>query len=306
MVQQRKRMVIQCPQDYDMLSSIHSWIFPDIQPVPEHTSTVCFWRVLSFTDESTPTKITQERPGRELLVEWEAHGINQNDMHSKVDRILNLKLDMNPVMSDLRKDESIFFVYDKIKGIRPYLTDTIYEALIKTIIQQQISYRAANVITMRLIHRTSSSNDTYFAFPSAEKILSLGVDGLKALGLGYKSDCIHSISNMVFKEALDLDGLVGVSHEERIEILTPIRGIGRWTVDVLAIAGIGDFAIFPYGDLGIQNLLRRLLSFKSRPTADDVHQWSMSRGANGPLILYLLMCVDVLGLMGEYGRSGKP
>ncbi|MFW9978077.1 MAG: DNA-3-methyladenine glycosylase family protein [Candidatus Thorarchaeota archaeon] len=302
-------MSIKSPKNYDLLSSVHAWIFPDIQPVPEQTSHTSLWRMFSFEDKSIPLRISQNQPGEDLRVEWDDSSISDNEVHSKLERILNLDMNMNPALSKIKKLESFPFLFNKIKGLRPYLADTLFEALTKTVIQQQISYRAANVITQRLILETSNlinSKEHVFGFPSPEEILTLGVDGLRAIGFGYKTEYVDSICRMVVNDNLQLDALNDMEYVEWSKILTSVRGIGQWTADVVAIAGIGDYSIYPFGDLGIQNLLGKMFAHGRRLRASEVKDYSDSWGPEGPLVLYLLMCSDVLGYMEEHGRSGKP
>ncbi len=302
-------MIIESPENYDLLSSVHAWIFPDIQPVPEQTSTSSFWRVFTIGKKKGGIKISQTAPGNELHIEWTDSSLSKSEIVSKLTNILNLDLNITPALKRIRKEKGFSLIFDKIKGIRPYLADSFFEALIKTIIQQQISYRAANVITQRLVLRTSNLDEkecNIFSFPTPEMIVSLGLDGLRDLGLGYKSDYVYNICEMISNKELDLETIQRLEFKELSEILIPLKGIGQWTIDVLAIASVGNFAIFPFGDLGIQNLLGRIFNDGRRLSASEVKDYSDSWGSEGPLVLYLLMCADVLGHLESFGRAGKP
>ncbi len=293
-------LTIKSPDDYDMISSVHSWIFPDVQPVPERSSSTSFWRVYTFDDISTPVKVTQQKAGQELRTEWDNESLSSREIKAKIEIVLNLKMDMKPILMKFAEIESIASIAEKVKGIRPYLADTVFEALIKTIIQQQISYRAANVITKRLIHKTASPRqaeaDTY-AFPTPHELISLGDDGLRKLGIGYKSPYILGVCKSVVIGQLHLEELRGKGYQNAREELIPFKGIGEWTVDVLAIAGLGEFSVFPYGDLGIQNILGNLCNDGNRLKTKEVKSISDQWGKEGPMILYLLMCAGVLGYL---------
>lgn len=300
---------MQAPEEYDLLASVHAWIFPDIQPVPERTNSDSTWRVFTAADEQVPVRITQVTRGMELSVEWGNTGISKSVIANKVRRILSLDQDMAAVHADIQRNQEICHLADRVKGIRPYLADTAFEALIKTIIQQQISYRAANVITRRFILGLGKEQDLYgttYSFPSAEDIASAGTDTLKQYGLGYKAEYIDNLCAMIIRGDIIIDDLKGMNYDEAREVLLPIKGIGEWTLGVFAIAGLGDFSVFPFGDLGIQNLLGRLFSLGRRMKKSEVQKVSARWGETGPMILYLLMCADVLGYMGEIGRSGNP
>ncbi len=309
MVKWIEKMTISSPKDYNLIASVHAWIFPDIQPVPERTSASSIWRFFSIEDLEVGIRISQDAPGNKLSVEWTSPSISNKEIRSKLEKTLNLKMDMNPALEKVRKNENISFIFDSIKGIRPYLADSLFEALIKTVLQQQISYRAANVITQRMILRTATHEEiksNVFSFPTPDEVLSLEIAGLRDLGVGYKSDYIHDLSGRVAKKDLNPEALQHLEFDEMKQVLKPLKGIGEWTIDVLAIAGIGNFTIYPFGDLGIQNLLGRIYSNGRRFSTNEVKTYSDSFNHEGPLILYLLMCADVLGFMEEYSRSGKP
>ncbi|MHA1480860.1 MAG: DNA-3-methyladenine glycosylase family protein, partial [Candidatus Thorarchaeota archaeon] len=180
-----------------------------------------------------------------------------------------------------------------------YSADTPYEALIKTILQQQISYRAANGITKRIILKLSSPSSNLFHFPSHKALLELGLEGMKELGLGYKSKYVFSICSFIEAGDLDLDSLIGKPYDEIFETLQPIKGIGEWTVQVLAMAGLQNFSVFPVGDLGIQNILGRLYKKGKRYSKKEVIAFSDRFGDQGALILYLLMSANAIGLVEE-------
>lgn len=300
---------MQAPEDYDLLASVHAWIFPDVQPVPEMTNSDSTWRVFAVADKQVPMRITQVTSGEELRVHWGSVRIPESVIMNKVRRVLSLDQDMASAHADMQNNQEICHLVDRVKGIRPYLADTAFEALIKTIIQQQISYRAANVITRRLILGLGKKQDWYettYSFPSAEDIASVGTDTLKQYGLGYKAEYIDNLCAMIVRGDIIIDDLKNMNYNEAREVLHPIKGIGEWTIEVFAIAGLGDFSIFPFGDLGIQNLLGRLFSLGRRMKKSEVEKVSARWGKTGPMILYLLMCADVLGYMGQIGRSGNP
>ncbi len=178
--------------------------------------------------------------------------------------------------------------------------------MVKSIIQQQVSYRAANVLTKRLVLELTRAHELdgrkLYPFPTSSQLLNSGEEGLRALGLGYKTGCILKIASLAVSGEVDIEGLLGCPYEEVMDTLTSIRGVGEWTVQTLMIAGLGDFTVFPYGDLGIQNLLGNLYQHGTRMTKNEVIKKAHSWGDAGPMVLYLLMCADVLGLVGTSGR----
>ncbi len=291
--------IIQVPLAYNLLSSVHSWIFPDVQPTPEITTQDTFARVLLINDRDIPIKIYQEEAGANLIVDYVDDVVSNNDIKQKMIHTFSLNLSLDNALESINHDSRLQKYSVLLSGIRPYLTDTIFEGLIKTIVQQQISYRAANVITKRLVMGLSSKskNGGFFKFPSPNTIVTAGKSVLKSFGLGYKTDFVFDICRMVETGELELENLRDVSYDEAAEVLLPIRGIGEWTVQALSIAALGDFSTFPYGDLAIQNVLGKLYHGGRRVSKKQVIGYADAIGEAGPLVLYLLMCADAMGVL---------
>ncbi|MDF1540752.1 MAG: hypothetical protein P1Q69_17785, partial [Candidatus Thorarchaeota archaeon] len=280
------------------LASVHSWIFPEIQPVPEFTFEGGFRR--AFTIQGNPIGLTllQQNPGKPIQILYKSDEVTKNDVLSKVRQTLNLDFNMKPVLDTMKAEPSLQDIATKIKGIRPYVADTPFEALIKSILQQQISYQAANVITKRMVLKlgmTIQENEPIYTFPSTEEILSAGAKGLKEFGVGYKIDYILNLCNLVVSKEVDIDGMIGRPYDDVFAILQPIKGIGEWTIQALAIAGLSDYSVFPFGDLAVQKILGKLIADGRRLTKKEVIRFAESTEEVGPQILYFLMCADALG-----------
>lgn len=292
---------IKVPEKYDLLASVHSWIFPDIQPVPEITFPGGFQRIFTIDDEQVFLTLYQKSPGEEIRAVWAHNGVERKAVQKKIRRVFSLDYNIGSTFDEMQSDLHLSAIGKTIEGVRPYIADSPFEALIKSIIQQQISYLAANVITKRMVLKIGNSsrgqNRAYY-FPSAKEILEAGEDGLKEFGCGYKTDYVLSVCKMVANNEIDINAMQGMNYEEVYSMLTPIKGIGEWTVQALAIAGLGDYSVFPFGDLAIQKILGKLIADGRRLTKREVISFAESKGETGTMILYLLMCADALGLVG--------
>jgi len=287
---------------------VHSWIYPNIQPVPEQTGDKFFARIYEIDGVLVPLVIKQDLPGAKLCVEYPSMGVSKNKIEILLKDVFGLEVRMNNAIRILRKDPLLSHIASHVSGIQPYLSPTVYEALLKTIIQQQISYRAANVLTKRMIIQLSQKKDydgkILYTFPNPKAILNSGLDGLRSLGFGYKAEYIFAVNKLVYDNALKTEDLKEMSFDGISAILKPIRGIGEWTVRTLAIAGLGDYTVFPCDDLGVRNLMGRIYNNKGeRMATHEVEDLAQSWGKDWPLVLYLLMSADVLGLLGQQGRQ---
>ncbi|MFW9794187.1 MAG: DNA-3-methyladenine glycosylase family protein [Candidatus Thorarchaeota archaeon] len=291
---------IKVPDEYDLLSSIHSWIYPDIQPVPEQTGDGYFGRVYNVDNKQVALVIRQSKPGDVLQVNYSDPDASQLNLKTLVQWTLGLEINFKDALAQMSEDPVIAHLVNGVAGVRPYMSPTPYEALIKTIIQQQVSYRAANIFTKRMVQGLAKpiffEYKNWFNFPDAKTITNTDKKILREFGFGYKVEYIHDTARLVAEGHLNVDSLVGVSYEEILAELTPIRGIGKWTVDVLSLAGLGDFSVFAYSDLVIQKILGKLYNHGERMTTKQVREQSLTWGDSGTKVLYLLMSAEVLGL----------
>ncbi|RDE14123.1 MAG: hypothetical protein C4K48_07335 [Candidatus Thorarchaeota archaeon] len=299
---------LETPRQYNLLASVHSWIYPDIQPVPETTGATFFARMYEINDQLVPIIIEQARPGSTVHVKYPSKEVPVESVKAKLSEVLGLTVKMTGALRAIRRSPQLCRIASQVSGIRPYLSASVYEGLIKTIIQQQISYRAANALTRRMVLELSRKRLfeglTLYSFPTPAEILSLGLEGLRSLGLGYKSEYVHRIVELLHDGTLSLEELKGKSHDEVRATLVPLRGIGPWTVRTLSIAGLGDYTVFPIDDFGVRNLMGRLYSKnRKRMTTNQVEDIALAWGNDWPLVMYLLMCADVLGYFGEEGRQ---
>jgi 3-methyladenine DNA glycosylase/8-oxoguanine DNA glycosylase len=219
----------------------------------------------------------------------------------RISTILGLGVDTTGAIEAIRQDEDVARYAGTLRLIRPYQTDTVFESIIKAIIQQQISFRAANSITRRLVLATqepvSCEGLQFHGFPKHDDILSFGRDRLKALGLGHKAEYISDICKEIERGEFSPERLREETYSSAASTLGVIRGIGSWTIGAVAISGLGHFDTFPYSDLGIRRIVGRLVHRGQRASIEQVRAFRNRFGKIGDLVLYLLMCGEVIGAL---------
>ncbi len=130
--------------------------------------------------------------------------------------------------------------------------------LCASIIGQQLSVKVASVI-----------RDRFFSLLDARKniavqILSLDIDSMRMVGLSAsKAAYIKNVAAFSVEHKDKLSRLHGFTDEEIITILTEIKGIGKWTVEMLLMFAMGREDLFPVDDLGIQQAMIKLYSIKA-------------------------------------------
>jgi DNA-3-methyladenine glycosylase II len=129
----------------------------------------------------------------------------------------------------------------------------VYIRLIASIMSQQLSTRVADVIYNRFI----ALYDT--KFPSPEQILETPHETLRGIGLSNaKVTYVHNVARFAVAHGLDIRQLKKMSNEEVIAHLTAIKGVGKWTVEMLLMFTLGREDVFPMDDWGIQSTMIQL------------------------------------------------
>jgi DNA-3-methyladenine glycosylase II len=125
----------------------------------------------------------------------------------------------------------------------------IYLYLCFSILGQQLSTKVASTIRKRFLN-------LYQASPSPEQILNTSLETLRSIGLsGAKANYMHNVARFTIESGLDHKVLVKMNNEEIIEYLTRIKGVGRWTAEMLLMFTLGREDVFAADDLGIQQAM---------------------------------------------------
>jgi DNA-3-methyladenine glycosylase II len=144
---------------------------------------------------------------------------------------------------------------------------THFDALVRSIVYQQLSGKAASTILGRVheLYGGRSPTPTELLATSDE---SLRTAGLSRQKLSYLKDLAAKVESGVVPLAADTIDHLG--DEEIIERLVQVKGIGRWTVHMFLIFRLGRPDVLPELDLGIQNAIRRAYRLRKQPKPKDV------------------------------------
>lgn len=129
----------------------------------------------------------------------------------------------------------------------------LFEHVISSIISQQLSVKASDTIEKRF---TKLFGDK---FPKPKQILKMDAEKIRECGISYpKIGYIKGIAEAVDEGRLKIDDLPNLPDEEVLEELIKLKGIGRWTGEMLLIFALGRQDIFSMGDLGLRNAISKL------------------------------------------------
>jgi DNA-3-methyladenine glycosylase II len=137
-----------------------------------------------------------------------------------------------------------------------------FAALVRSIVSQQISTKAAAAIAARLEQALAASRGI-----TPEGILALSADDLRAAGLSAaKARSLCDLAERAHNQTLPLDMLHELPDEEVIAQLVPVRGIGRWTAEMFLIFSLGRLDILPVDDGGLRAGIQREYGWLEPPT----------------------------------------
>jgi DNA-3-methyladenine glycosylase II len=144
-------------------------------------------------------------------------------------------------------------------------TGTHYDALVRSIVFQQLSGKAAATIHRRLCELYPRKN------PRAELVLASSDELLRGAGLSrQKIGYLRDLATRVADRSLPLAHLGRLPDDAIVEHLVQVKGIGRWTAQMFLMFRLGRPDVLPDLDLGIQTAIQRAYGLKKRPTPKDV------------------------------------
>lgn len=147
----------------------------------------------------------------------------------------------------------------------PRRAGTHYDALVRAIIYQQLSGKAAGTIHRRFCELYPNKR------PRAHLVLATSDEALRGAGLSrQKIAYLRDLSARVVDGSLPLAHLGRLPDDAIIEHLVRVKGIGRWTVQMFLMFRLGRPDVLPELDLGIQNAMQRAYGLKQRPRPKDV------------------------------------
>ena len=166
-------------------------------------------------------------------------------------------------LKHLLKVEPNFKKFNPTKEINFFLRPEGFEGVASLVIEQQISVQAAESIKKRVFNLMQSI--------SSKEFLKLNEDDLRQVGLSRpKISYLHGVA------CLESDGILNFSSIKKLDDLLArrelckIRGIGEWTADCYLMASLGRTDIWPVGDIGLQESVKKLKNLKERPNVEDM------------------------------------
>ncbi|MBY0346984.1 MAG: DNA-3-methyladenine glycosylase 2 family protein [Hydrotalea flava] len=155
-------------------------------------------------------------------------------------------------ITHLQKDKKLATV---IRHHEPFCLQPrkpVYLQLCNAIIGQQLSVKVAAVIKSRFLA-------LYPSIPTPADIAQTPYEQLRSIGLSHaKANYVHNVAQFALINGMEQKQLSKMSDGEVIDYLTQIKGVGRWTVEMLLMFTLGREDVFSADDLGIQQAMQAI------------------------------------------------
>jgi DNA-3-methyladenine glycosylase II len=154
--------------------------------------------------------------------------------------------------------------------LKPTIRRSPFESLVRAVAHQQLHDKAAESILKRFIRLFPGRK-----FPRPDDLLAMNVTSIR--GAGFSHAKVSTLRDLAAKT---LDGTVPTTRtimqcedEAIVQRLTEVRGIGRWTVEMLLIFQLGRPDVLPINDFGVRNGFRIAYRRRSMPTPKHVSRY---------------------------------
>ncbi len=157
----------------------------------------------------------------------------------------------------LKKDAVLKQLIARVELDSTRADSDLYRSLLRSVVGQQLSVKAAATIWQRFENLFANG------YPEQEALLAQSDDNLRSVGLSkQKASYLKNIADFFKNNNHKLTKAHLLSDEELIELLTEIKGVGKWTVEMILMFSLKREDVFPLDDLGIVNGMCHLYKIK--------------------------------------------
>jgi DNA-3-methyladenine glycosylase II len=274
--------------------TLSTWIFSFGDPQIRKSENGRFWQVIRLGEKLLLSEVSSRGTTNHpvLRVRLSPDKPLSSDEREQageiISRILNFNDYLAPFYHMVRNDPPLHELTKRLRGLKVPTTLTVFEALVDSIVEQQISLAVARTLEARLTKLFGDSlveeGQTYYAFPVPERIASGRPEQFRACGLSVmKGDYIRNVAERVSRGELELERLRDIRDSgEIIGELAKLKGVGRWTAELVILRGMHRLDALPADDLELRRAIARRYSMNEIITGDEVRKiaerWGEWRG----------------------------
>ncbi|MDP4283106.1 MAG: DNA-3-methyladenine glycosylase 2 family protein [Bacteroidota bacterium] len=157
----------------------------------------------------------------------------------------------------LSKDKKLKQLIDSQPVRTLEIRDKVYLRLCASILSQQLNTKVAKVLYNRFLDLYGGKE------PTAKMILATPVEVFRSIGFSNaKASYVHNVCRFFIENKINDKALNKMSNEEIISLLTQIKGVGKWTVEMILMFTLAREDIFAFYDLGLKQSIIKLYKIK--------------------------------------------
>ncbi len=174
---------------------------------------------------------------------------------------------MRKAITHLKKADPVLrAIIERVGPYRIEYREPVFETLVRSIVFQQLSGKAAGTIYGRLAAATGEP-------VTPEAILRLTPRKLQTLGLSrQKIEYIGDLARRTKSGELDFDACPDLGDDDIIQHFTAVKGVGVWTVQMFLIFALRRPDVLPTGDLGVRSAIRKAYGLEEMPGPAEVQR----------------------------------
>ncbi len=230
--------------------------------------------------------------------------LNSEDLvlaRQKVCSIFNLDFNLRYFYDDMKDDRILSKLIPKLRGLNSPTTPTFFEAIVSSIIEQQISLKAARSIENKMIKKFGNTlkleGATYYSFPTPQTLSKLEREDLRGSGLSFrKAEYVIGLSKCIEDNKLDINKLKTKNTSEIIQELLKVRGIGFWTAELAVIRGLHRLVALPADDIGLRRVVSHYYKNDKPISSDELRIIAKDWGKWSGLVAFYLVVADLMSI----------
>jgi len=179
-------------------------------------------------------------------------------------------MDIEAGIDLLKKDKHMKVLINKLGRPDFNLGQDYFQSLLRSIVFQQLSGKAARTIYERLVNLIPETSNL-----CPNEVLKLDKDEMRKAGLSFqKINYVRNLADYFENNSFQKKDVERMTDEEISKELIQIKGIGQWTVDMFLMFTLNRADILPYKDLGIQKGIMKILNMKNLPSKKEMENCS--------------------------------
>ncbi|MCX8150555.1 MAG: DNA-3-methyladenine glycosylase 2 family protein [Candidatus Bathyarchaeota archaeon] len=213
----------------------------------------------------------------------------------------NLNLNVSQFYEDVKHDSTMTKITQRLRGLRIPTSPTVYEALIDSIVEQQISIKVAKALEAKIIKKFGvplTFDEVYYEYPTPQAIASASIEELRQCGLSQrKAEYILGISQLVKEGKLNLEKFKQYEKAEAIITeLDKIRGVGVWTAELTMLRSMNKWDALPADDFGIRRVISHYYCQDKKISSSQAREIAQAWGNWKGLAAFYLIAAETLGI----------